>query len=94
MKYSKNQKLALMEAWRSSGLSRPKFCEAQDLKYTTFLSWFSQDLSPVDQRADRFIEIISSEMQSDSCEIIFPNGIRLQQGGKLSAQLISALYHA
>jgi hypothetical protein len=83
------ERLAHIQSWRSSGLSRPKYCHESGIKYSTFLSWFKQE---VDQNSTgRFVALDEMEEYSGQLTIIFSNGIRVEYGGTLSERLIQIL---
>ena len=94
MRRSKAERLAHIEAWRSSGLSKPAYCREHQLKYPTFMAWFTQDLEKGPEGVGVFIEVKPSPSTMNLTEVIFPNGIRIQYRGFLTREQIQMLYHA
>ena len=94
MRRSKAERQAHIVAWRASGLSKPAYCRKHELKYPTFMAWFTQDLNANNIDAGAFIEVKPSKPSSDFTEVIFPNGIRIQYRGFLTSEQIQMLYNA
>ena len=94
MRRSKAERQAHIEAWRMSGLSKPAYCREHQLKYPTFMSWFTQDLKEEAINTGEFIEIDPSNSTTDLTEVIFPNGIRIHYRGFLTNEQIQMLYNA
>jgi hypothetical protein len=90
---TKTERLAHVQAWRSSGLTRPVYCREQGLNYGTFMSWCKLVEAPAPP-VGKFVVLPSPAEVEDSVEIIFANGIRLHYRGVLSRELIQYLQHA
>ena len=93
---SKTERLFHLEAWESSGLSKQAYCELHDLKYGTFMSWFSLLDGPKSSGGD-FIELsVGMKNASPGCDwhIALPNGIKLSYSGKMNAELLKLLQDA
>lgn len=97
----KAKRLAYVQSWRSSGLSRPQYCRKHGLKYATFMGWCKQELStPVPEvgvmtsEPGKFIALAQGESISNLIVISFGNGIRMEYDGQLSQELIQYLQNA
>jgi hypothetical protein len=66
---------ALIEEWKSSGLSQQQFCHQHGIKRPTFAYWRkkSKDLLPSSPSSSRFQEILPPA--GNSVEIRYPNGV-------------------
>lgn len=88
----KSERLSHIQRWRASGLSRPEYSRKHGLKYSTFLSWFKQEVpSP---EPGKFVALPQSHATSSLITISFPNGIRLEYEGELDQGLIQYLRDA
>jgi hypothetical protein len=67
---SKRERLAHIENWRSSGLSRPAYSREQGLKYSTFLSWFKDEIA--EAKPGKFVALGPSGNERAGVSIIFP----------------------
>ena len=97
----KAKRLAHVQSWQSSGLSRPQYCRKHGLKYATFMSWCKQELStPVPEAGvvvtepGKFIALAQGASISNLIVIHFPNGIRIEYEGQVSQDLIQYLQNA
>ena len=88
----KADRLAHVELWRASGVSRAAYCRQHDLKYATFLTWFKEEAAPL--ASGKFITLSEKGVPSGGISISFPNGIQLDYKGKLTESLIQYLHHA
>jgi hypothetical protein len=88
----RSERLAHVQAWRESGLTRPAYCRKHGLKYGTFMSWFKLEEQP--RAVGNFVALASGSEISGLIEIIFPNGIRVQYSGSLDSELIRQLQDA
>lgn len=90
---SKSARLAHLQAWRSSGLSKVVYCQDNGIKYATFMSWFKLEDSAVDTGQGHFLKI---ERPSFAKPLIIelPNGVRLHWQGDLNADLLQLLSDA
>lgn len=85
-KQHKHEMYALIRKWESSGQSQSKFIEQCEISKSTFGYWRKRYLGEQQEsrpNSGRLIpiqvssEIISSARESESIEIIYPNGVRL-----------------
>jgi len=90
---TKAQRLAHVEAWRHSGLSRPAYCREHGLNYSTFMSWFRLE-TVAEEAPGRFIALCEGEDRTGEVEIVLPNGIRIFYSGELSEALLQRLQDA
>lgn len=88
----RTDRLAHVQAWRGSGLTRPHYCRRHGLKYGTFMSWFKLESQP--REVGNFVALASASEIAGQVEIIFPNGIRVQYSGSLDSELIRQLQDA
>ena len=87
-----SDRLAHIRNWRASGLSRPAYSRKHGLKYSTFLSWFKQEVASPE--SGKFVALPQSPVSSRMIAISFPNGIRLEYEGDLDEALIQYLRDA
>ena len=90
----RSDRLAQVRAWRESGLTRPAYCVEQGLKYGTFMSWFKLEAEQGTSTEGKFVALSSGPESSGFVALIFPNGIRVQYSGQLTAELIKQLQDA
>ena len=88
----KAERLRHIENWRTSGLSRPAYSREQGLKYSTFLSWFKDDIA--ESEPGKFVALAPAGNEGAVMTIIFPNGIRLEYDGIVEQSLIQYLKDA
>lgn len=88
----KADRLAHVELWRSSGISRAAYCRQHGLKYAAFLSWFKLEVPTL--TSGKFITLSEKGVPSEVISISFPNGIQLDYKGKLTESLIQYLHDA
>lgn len=89
---SKADRLAHVQAWRSSGLSRADYCRQRGIKYSTFLTWFKLEAETA--VPGKFIALPQSQEPSGMIAITFSNGIRLEYSGQLTEKLLQYLQDA
>ncbi len=89
---SKADRLAHVQAWRSSALSRADYCRQHGIKYNTFLTWFKLEAETAEP--GKFVALPQSQEASGIIAIIFPNGIRVEYSGKLTENLLQYLQDA
>jgi len=98
MRSTLSERQAHLRAWSSSGMSRPVYCRAHGLKYSTFMSWCKAEQPDREPKINgHFVELPSEAVKIDltrSLEVHFPNGIRVQIHGSLTACLIKMLNDA
>jgi len=99
MRSTKSERRAHLRAWASSGMSRPAYCRANGLKYSTFMRWFKSEPQPDIEPMVKghFVALPSSGTMYDltqNIEVHFPNGIRLQIHGQLTPSLLKMLHDA
>lgn len=97
----KAKRLAHVQSWRSSGLSRPQYCRKHGLKYATFMSWCKQELSApgsevgmIVSEPGKFIALVQGKHTSSLIVVNFSNGIRMEYEGQVSQELIQYLQDA
>jgi len=88
----KADRLAHVQAWRVSGMSRPEYCRKHGLKYSTFLTWFK--LEKDTEVPGKFVALPQSQEHPEMIAISFPNGIRLEYSGALTESLLQYLQNA
>ena len=85
------ERLDHVKAWRNSGISRPTYCQEQQLKYSTFMKW-CEDAESSKKSDGQFIAL--SPVSQSGFEIRFPNGIEINYEGSLTGELIKMLQDA
>ena len=65
-----------IKEWEESGLSKKSFCKDRNIVYQTFQYWCKRlEVIP----SAGFTEVRMSDQQpANSCELIFPSGIRMR----------------
>lgn len=103
LRYTSEQKTALVEAYQSSGLSGPRFAEIHGVKYQTLASWLQKRRKfsaspPHPWPAHQFLSLIPAEIDhanpSDTAHplvIHLPGGVRLDLNAPSQAPLAAAL---
>lgn len=89
---SKADRLAHVQAWRSSGLSRADYCRQHGIKYSTFLTWFKLEADAY--VPGKFVALPQSQAPSGVIAITFPNEIRVEYSGELTENLLQYLQNA
>ena len=72
-----------MAAWKQSGLSGAKFCQANDLNYSRFVYWRQKiqknEVKPVGQeKCGGFAQVLCRPDQTESLSLSLPNGLVLR----------------
>jgi hypothetical protein len=101
--YNNQQKIAYVNAWKRSGLSRSEFCRREKLSIATFCVWVHQyqslsahaivKKSPSNHKPD-WLPIKLSPNQtltSPEIEIVLPNSIRLKFSSNVPISTIAQL---
>ena len=102
LRFSPEQRMALLKAYQASGLSGPRFAALHGVKYPTLANWIqkskqtegAQAASPV----PRMLSFIAAEVvpgpdsgHSDSLEVILPGGGKIKIAGSAQVALAAAL---
>ncbi len=86
---------AMIEQWRTSGLSQKAFCEQQSIRYYVFHYWYKRyrlDQSGTGKNNSAFVKLqIAKPISASSVEIHFPGGIRLLFHEPVSSDYLKAL---
>lgn len=101
LRYSSEQKAAIVEAYQSSGLSGPRFAALHGVNYQTLASWLQkrkQACTPASAPSPRSVSLIPAVIEglpmpgSDRrLEITLPCGARLSIESANQAQLAATL---
>jgi hypothetical protein len=103
LRYSPDQKAALVDAYQSSGLSGPRFAEIHGVNYQTLASWIQKRkksaASPTSPKpAAHFLSLIPAEIHHTNpygtdlpLPIHLPGGIRIEISAITQAPLAAAL---
>ena len=109
LRYTPEQKKTMVDAYRASGLSAPRFAAHHGLKYQTLISWIKKEKLPAtptapDASPSSFFSLVPALIEGsgtsarDSMEISLPGGARLSITSAhhvaLAAALIRELEHA
>lgn len=80
---SKADRLAHVQAWRSSELSRADYCRQHGIKYSTFLTWFKleADISV----PGKFVALPQNQETPGLITITFSNGIQVEYSGEVNS---------
>lgn len=90
------QMFALIENYRTTGISGKAFCKERNLSYNTFIYWVKKHRLKNEISANGFVPLKIKEKQTVSpgnCEIIFPDGKRIIFHEKTEASFIRALLY-
>ena len=80
-----------LAAWRVSGLTRPAYCKASGLKYSTFMRWVSE-LGEKKEIEGQFVELPRrSAEEGAALHILLPNGVRVVTHQALDEALLKIL---
>lgn len=83
---TKKQMYALIRKWKSSGLAQVNFCQEHQISISTFGYWRKKYLreETTSENKSQMIpvhiqpqEIMETVNQSESLEIVYPNGVRI-----------------
>lgn len=97
--------LKLCEAWESSQLSQPKFCELKNIAYTAFSYWRTKFIAKHKLQSKRistpssvpptsFVEVKAEPVGTSNSDIKirFPNGIVMMLGKHVERQQVKYLF--
>jgi transposase-like protein len=103
LRYTPEQKAALVEAYQSSGLSGPRFAAIHGVNYQTLASWLQKlkqtsPASPSAGSSPRLLSLIPAEIEGlgnfgagQALEIMLPGGVSLSISTSNQAQLAAIL---
>jgi transposase-like protein len=89
LRYTSEQKKTMVDAYRASGLSAPRFAAHHGVKYQTLISWIKKEKQPStptlpDASPSSFFSLVPALIEGsgtsaarDSMEIFLPGGARL-----------------
>jgi len=84
-----------IDSWKTSGLSRAKFCRENDLNYSVFNYWHAKLIEPDSPTPKKIVPVVVSNsvqgIASDGLEIRLPNGVHIRGIDKVSVQLVGEL---
>jgi len=85
----RNEREALVRAYRESGLTQKVFAAREGVRYSTFVSWV-QEVKRLPKPAARFAEVsVASRAFSPAVEIILPDGV-VVRGGDMETVIMAA----
>lgn len=91
----RQQMFAMIEQWRTSGLTQKAFCEQRSIRYYVFHYWYKRykmQQSGVDDNAGSFVKLqVAKPSSSGGVEINFPGGIRIIFHEPVSSSYLKAL---
>ncbi len=77
----RQQKFAMIEQWRTSGLTQKAFCEQHSIRYYVFHYWYKRykmQQADVHDKAGSFVKLrITKPSGAGGVEINYPGGIRI-----------------
>lgn len=101
LRFTREQRATMLEAYDGSGLSGPKFAQLHGINYQTFAGWVQRRKRPAPPAATRtgegllsFIEATvdcRTQRQERDLEILLPGGARLLIGDRSQLDLAAAL---
>lgn len=103
LRYTPEQKAALMDAYQSSGLSGPRFAAIHGVNYQTLASWLQKRKqtsppSPAGGSSPGLLSLVAAEIEGlgmsgagQPLEIMLPGGARLSIRTSNQAQLAATL---
>lgn len=89
LRYTSEQKKTMIDAYRSSGLSAPRFAAMHGVNYQTLVSWIKKDKPPSsattpDSSPSRLFSLIPAVIEGggnpaadEAMEVFLPGGARL-----------------
>ncbi|WP_159478869.1 IS66 family insertion sequence element accessory protein TnpA [Dyadobacter sp. 3J3] len=81
----------LVREWRESGLSQIEFCKPHGITVAKFGYWSGKEKLAARLPAEKvggFVQISGQQStSSDSCQIIYPNGVKVNYQGQDLAML-------
>jgi hypothetical protein len=96
-------RFAIIEKYLNSGLTQDKFCEQQQLAYSTFQFWLKKyrqenpDRAKKQQSSDtRFLPLTFTPPKTEPASLVieYPNGVILHVHGVMEPQLLLQLIQA
>jgi hypothetical protein len=90
------QMLALIDNYRTSGISGKAFCKERNLSYHTFIYWVKKHREKNENSVTGFVPLKIKEKDtavSGKCEIIFPDGRRIVFREKIESSFLRALLY-
>ena len=96
-------RFALIEKYVDSGLTQDKFCEQQQLAYSTFQFWLKKYRQENPDRTTKqqsptntFLPLTFTSPRTESALLVieYPNGVKLHVYGAMKPQLLLQLIHA
>ena len=101
LRFTREQRAAMLEAYDTSGLSGPKFAQLHGINYQTFAGWVQRRKRPAPPATARagegvlsFIEATvdcRTQRQERGLEILLPGEVRLLIGDLSQVDLAAAL---
>jgi transposase-like protein len=102
LRYTTEQKTALVEAYQSSGLSGPRFAELHGVNYQTLASWLQKrkrttGSSPTSKSAFGLLSLVPAELHDGPATvarplaIVLPGGIRFEVSDPTHAPIAAAM---
>ena len=90
---TKEEKEAIREEWKRSGLSKKEFCKQKDISYQTFIWWFAAESRREKNRAkSKFVPVsVALSETGISTEIHLSNSRKVIFHGSVSAEMIQAV---
>ncbi|MDH5382368.1 MAG: hypothetical protein OEW75_16045 [Cyclobacteriaceae bacterium] len=83
---------SLVREWEQGNQSQRGFCEERDIKHSTFGYWRKKYMNSQNPESEsssgKFLRLNSV---TETMEVIYPNGVRIQVPSTLSASQISGL---
>lgn len=91
----RQQKFAMIEQWRGSGLTQKTFCEQQSIRYYVFHYWYKryrlQQVS-AENNTGSFVKLqVAKSSPGGAVEINYPGGIRILFHEPVSSSYLKAL---
>ena len=97
LRFSQEQRTALLKAYQASGLSGPRFAALHGVKYPTLANWIQKSKQPGEPKP-KMLSFIAAEVlpgpesgHSDALEVILPGGGRIKIAGSAQVALAAAL---
>ena len=103
LRYTEEQKSTMIEAYRASGLSAPRFAALHGVNYQTLVSWIKKgkmavSAGPPGLPCPAFLSLVPAELDAacDGCamEVLLPGGAKLVITAPGQIQLAVALIRA
>lgn len=99
LRYSKEQKSTLLQAFETSGLSGPRFAALHGVKYQTLANWIQQrkraaGAGPSGSPCPAFLSLVPAQLEASdghTIEVLLPGGEKLIITAPEQVQLAVAL---